>query len=68
MGEPEVTCSVHSDREAFAVCQKYELGYCEECFGSERCTCIIPKMYCKFRTACMIWALCKRREGKLVEG
>lgn len=62
-----MTCRIHPDREAVVVCQKYELGYCEECADSERCTCTSPQTYCKFRTQCLIWALCKRRQEMLVK-
>jgi hypothetical protein len=40
-----------------------EIGYCQECL--ENCeACTDPCGYCKFRTQCVIWELCKKSEKK----
>ena len=53
-----MNCINHPGRNAFSICQKYNLGYCEEC-----CTCRDPKAYCKFRTQCIAWQTCKKSRG-----
>jgi hypothetical protein len=54
-----VQCRNHPDREARVVCQKMNVGYCQECLDNcESCT--DPTGYCKFRSACMTWELCKK--------
>ncbi len=54
-------CRYHPDREAYVVCQKMLIGYCADCLeGCEGCT--DPDIYCKFRTQCIIWEMC--RAGK----
>jgi hypothetical protein len=56
-------CRFHEDREAYIKCQKMEIGYCQECL--ENCeACTDPCGYCKFRTQCVIWELCKKSEKK----
>ncbi|MCA1959250.1 MAG: hypothetical protein LDL33_00540 [Desulfomonile sp.] len=52
------TCTRHPDREASFYCQKDGTYLCEEC-----ACCWSPRIYCKFRTACVIHALTK--EGAL---
>jgi hypothetical protein len=51
-------CKNHPDREAIAVCQKHETGFCRECCECLKidtcCECLDPKLYCKFRTQCII--------------
>jgi hypothetical protein len=54
-------CANHPGVEARRFCQKTGRWLCDEC-GS-RCT--SPDTYCKFRTACIIWALQHDREGDL---
>lgn len=44
------SCVNHPDRETVLVCTKYSRHLCEACAH-----CSDPKLYCKFRTACMIW-------------
>ncbi|MEJ5347633.1 MAG: hypothetical protein WHS46_02970 [Desulfosoma sp.] len=52
-------CRFHPDREAVVRCEKFEYGYCQECV--EACTaCTDPELYCRHRTACIIWELCRR--------
>ncbi|MGQ9631274.1 MAG: hypothetical protein ACUVXI_13340 [bacterium] len=51
-------CENHRDREATFVCQKYSVGYCQEC-----CACPNPQTYCKFRSGCIIWEMCECEEG-----
>jgi hypothetical protein len=54
-----MACKYHPDREAFIKCQKMDIGYCRECLDNcEACT--DPCGYCKFRSSCVIWELCKR--------
>ncbi len=40
-------CKNHSDREAIAVCQKHEAGFCQECCEcldiDQCCECLDPK-------------------------
>jgi hypothetical protein len=54
-------CVKHPDREARFFCQKTNRWFCEEC--ARRC--LSPKAHCKFRTACIIWALEHDRSGYL---
>jgi len=58
--EKAIKCRYHLSRDAYAVCQKYSTGYCEECFRSEACHCSNPKVYCDYRLQCMIWAMCEQ--------
>jgi len=64
-----VQCRRHADREAVAVCQKHRAGFCTECcecLDAQRCCeCLDPKVYCQFRTQCLIWELARerRRQG-----
>lgn len=56
-------CRYHPDRDVAVRCSKMEIGYCQECLDlCEACT--DPCGYCKFRTQCIIWELCKRSEKK----
>jgi hypothetical protein len=59
------TCRYHPDAEAKVFCGKHEWGYCEECLASCR-ACTDPELYCRHRTACVIWELCRKalRERK----
>jgi len=51
----------HPGREARVICQKMGVGYCQECLDNcEACT--DPCRYCKSRSSCMIWELCKKSE------
>ena len=47
-------CRFHPDRRGVLYCEKYEYGYCEECVA-QGITCSDPKLYCKYRTHCIIW-------------
>lgn len=49
-------CINHPETEAVYQCQKYQLRYCRECI-----TCRDPKLYCKFRSACLIWFALKKK-------
>jgi hypothetical protein len=54
-----MACKNHPEREAIVKCQKMDIGYCQECLDNcEACT--DPCGYCKFRSSCIIWELCKR--------
>jgi hypothetical protein len=64
----KMKCRNHPDREAIGVCQKHETGFCEECCEclniDDCCDCIDPKLYCKFRTQCIIWEKSRDRRKK----
>jgi len=51
-------CHNHPDRQTSYACSKYSTYMCEECFK-----CSDPEIYCKFRTACSIWFVDKRKGG-----
>jgi hypothetical protein len=58
MGE---NCKHHPERPARVVCQKMGLGYCQECLdGCQACT--DPCGYCKFRSGCIIYELCRKSD------
>jgi hypothetical protein len=61
-------CRNHPDREAIAYCQKHETGFCLECCEclniDECCECLDPRLYCKFRTQCVIWERAKERRNR----
>ncbi len=57
-------CVKHPDRVAKLFCQKTGRWLCDEC-GAH---CDAPKAYCKFRTACVIWALEHDADGDLRHG
>ena len=65
-------CKKHPEREAIARCQKHETGFCGECCEclniDHCCDCIDPKLYCKFRTQCVIWEMSRDRRKKEVNG
>lgn len=51
-------CTKHPDRPKVTTCFKMDLGYCQECLDScEACT--EPCGYCKNRSGCVIWELCR---------
>jgi hypothetical protein len=58
-----MNCINHPDRKAFSICQRYNHGYCREC-----CTCPDPKGYCKYRTRCIAWQICKKEKNLATEG
>ncbi|MBC2712444.1 MAG: DUF4445 domain-containing protein [Desulfosarcina sp.] len=51
-------CINHPDRETPYICMKHQIYLCEECLE-----CRDPKLYCKYRSACPIWFMSKRKEG-----
>ncbi len=62
-------CRNHPDREAVAVCQRFDTGYCRECCGclsvAHCAECTDPKNYCTFRTQCIIPEIAReRRRGE----
>jgi len=61
-------CKNHPERNAVAVCMKYNNGYCLECCESNDsvtgCRCSEPEMYCKFRTQCMVWAITRQKHKR----
>lgn len=57
-------CKFHPDRQARVQCQKMAIGYCQECLDNcEACT--EPCGYCKFRTGCIIYELCRKSDKAL---
>lgn len=52
------TCINHPDRETAYICMKHQIYLCEECLA-----CRDPKIYCKYRSACPIWFMSKRKQG-----
>lgn len=58
------TCRYHPDAEAKVFCGKHEWGYCEECLASCM-ACTDPELYCRHRTACVIWELCRKTRGAM---
>ena len=52
------TCIRHPERETYYKCQKHNIALCEECLE-----CRDPEIYCKFRTACSIWFVTKRKSN-----
>ena len=64
-------CRIHPEREALAVCQKHEAGFCRDCCEclniDQCCECLDPKLYCKFRSQCIIWEMSRDRRKKDVE-
>ncbi len=61
-------CRTHPNREAVAVCQKYESGFCHECCQCPTvdfcCNCSDPSLYCQYRTRCLIWEMSRNRRNK----
>jgi hypothetical protein len=54
-------CVNHPERETAYACMKHNLYMCEDCLA-----CRDPEIYCKYRTACPIHFLTKRK-GRLDE-
>lgn len=52
-------CINHPDKETSYVCMKHDIYMCENCLK-----CRDPEIYCKFRSACPIHFL-TRRKGDL---
>lgn len=50
-------CINHPDREARFACLKHHIYMCEECMR-----CRDPQIYCKFRSACPIYFITKKKE------
>lgn len=63
-----MTCRNHPGREAQAICQKHNVGFCAECcecLAAERCCgCLDPKVYCTFRTQCLVWEFSRERRTR----
>lgn len=47
-------CACHPEKETSFMCQKHEVYLCDECLE-----CRDPKIYCKHRSACLIWFMRK---------
>jgi len=71
-GRVKMECRNHPEREAIAVCQVYQKGFCQECCECLKiehcCECIDPKVYCRFRTQCMIWEMSRDKRRKEIDG
>jgi hypothetical protein len=61
-----MNCRNHPDRNAVAICYKYERGFCLECCDclspDECCECLNPEAYCEFRTRCGLWEMARERK------
>jgi hypothetical protein len=61
-------CKNHPGREAIALCQMHEVGFCQECcdcFNFDQCCeCIDLELYCKFRSQCITWEMSMDRRKK----
>ncbi len=63
MNDEPSRCRFHPERPARFRCMKYGYDYCVECLEScEACT--DPELYCRHRTQCMIWELCRKTVRK----
>jgi len=51
-------CINHPDRETSYRCLKHEISMCKECLR-----CRDPELYCKFRSACAIHFMTKRKKN-----
>ncbi len=51
-------CINHPDRETSYICLKHNVYLCDECLG-----CRDPKIYCKFRSSCIIWFITKKNKN-----
>jgi hypothetical protein len=59
VSDNEKKCRFHPDVAAKVFCDKLEYGYCEYCL--ESCiACSDPELYCRHRTYCIIWELCRK--------
>ena len=56
------TCKNHPDRQTNYLCQKHNYFLCEECLG-----CSDPKLYCKFRSSCIIFFKTKKQNSRTPE-
>jgi hypothetical protein len=63
-----VNCKNHPGRAAAAICQKHGTGFCGECCeclaAQTCCECLDPKVYCQFRSRCLIWEMSRGRRRK----
>lgn len=51
-------CTNHPDRKTSYACLKHDIYMCENCMR-----CRDPDIYCKFRTACPIHFITRRKRG-----
>ncbi|MFZ0131919.1 MAG: hypothetical protein WAK95_05205 [Desulfobacterales bacterium] len=51
-------CACHPEKETSFMCLKHEVYLCDECLA-----CRDPKIYCKHRSACLIWFMQKHNGG-----
>ena len=52
-------CVCHPEIETSYVCMKHGVYLCEDCL-----TCRDPKIYCKFRSSCMIWYMDRQKKAQ----
>jgi hypothetical protein len=52
------TCKNHPDRHTGYICQKHNYYLCDSCLA-----CSDPKLYCKFRSSCIIFFRTEKEEG-----
>lgn len=51
-------CKNHPDRQTNFICHKHNYYLCEECL-----VCADPKLYCKFRSSCIIFFTTMKSES-----
>ena len=62
-------CREHPEAEAVAVCQKFEVGFCQACCdaegGAPACACPSPDVHCRYRQSCVVHYRSRRhRKGR----
>ena len=64
-------CRNHPDREAVAVCDKHQVGFCAECCECEEathcCGCLDPDLHCQSRPQCLIWEWSRDRRKQAAQ-
>ena len=60
-------CQRHPDREAVVNCQKLGHGWCRDCLENDP-HCPDPDLYCKFRSACVIYFNLKEKKKEAAQG
>lgn len=51
------TCIHHPDRATRFHCGKHDIYLCEACLD-----CRDPELFCKYRTACLIWFMTRKKK------
>lgn len=65
-------CKNHPEKEAIAICQKFNVGYCEICCETVKiedeeplCYCTSPNVHCKFRSQCIVYHKARKRSREI---